>query len=348
MIDDSTLLLSQKQVKALLDMPSVIDIVEKVFRWHDEAKVIFPPKLTLDLGESQPWPPYHGFVNAMPAYIGELDVAGIKWVGGFQGNPANGLPYISALILLMNPRNGLFTAVIEGAYITALRTGAASAIFAKYLARNDSTMLAVLGAGVQGRMQLRAMSIIFNFEEVRVTDIDRRRAEEYAREMTEELGLNVRVANSCEAAIAGADIVCTVTSSTEPLVKKAWLKEGSLVIGCGSHQELESEVILTANKIVVDNWAQASHRGALAAVVGERRLSESQIYGEIGSIVTGRKSGRASASEHIVAVPVGLGSADVACAHEALRRALARGVGDRFQFVKTMTNPDELRDHCRQ
>jgi ornithine cyclodeaminase/alanine dehydrogenase len=251
------------------------------------------------------------------------------------------MPYISGLILLINPRNGVFTAVLEGAYITALRTGAAGAIFAKYLARRDSTTLAIVGAGVQARMQLRAMSLVFGFEEIRVVDIITSRAEVYAREMREELRLNVRAARSCEACITGADIVCTVTSATEPLVKKSWLKKGSLVIGGGSYQELESEVILTADKIIVDNWEQASHRGALAAVCEDGRLDRSQIYADIGSIVSGRRAGRESAEEDIVAVPVGLGSTDIACAREILRRASDYGVGQRFQFVELAASLQE-------
>ena len=122
-MNSSTLLITQEQVKSLLDMPTVLKIVEQVYRSHGEGKVIMPTKITLDLGEGRPWPPYKGFMNAMPAYLGNVDIAGIKWAGGFQDNYRIGLPYISAMILLINPKNGAFIAAMDGAYITAIPFG---------------------------------------------------------------------------------------------------------------------------------------------------------------------------------------------------------------------------------
>lgn len=154
--------------------------------------------------------------------------------------------------------------------------------------------------------------------------------------------MNIRAAGSPEEAVRGADIVCTVTAACEPLVRKEWLKRGSLVIGAGSYQELESDVILKADKIVVDNWAQASHRGALAGLVGAGKLSHEKVYTDIFEIVVGRKPGRENDDEHIVAVPVGLGSLDIACAYEAYQRALKQGIGTFFRFVEmdnTKTRP---------
>jgi len=332
-MEDSTLLINQSQIESLLDLPSVLKITEQIYRSHGEGKVVLPPKLTLDLGESAPWPPYKAFLNAMPAYLGDADVAGIKWVGGFQGNPAKGLPYITGMILLVNPKNGMFIAVLDGAYITSLRTGAQSAVFAKFLARKDSTVLTIIGAGTQGRMHLRALSQVFNFTEVRVTDINKAHLEDFCRTMAAEVRVNIRAAGSPEEAVRGADIVCTVTAACEPLVRKEWLKRGSLVIGAGSYQELDGDVILGANKIIVDNWAQASHRGALAGLVGAGKLSPENIYSDIFEIVVGRKAGRENEDENIIAVPVGLGSLDIACAYEAYQRALKQGIGTPFRFV---------------
>jgi len=260
----STLLITQEQVKSLLDMPTVLKIVEQVYRSHGEGKVIMPTKITLDLGEGRPWPPYKGFMNAMPAYLGDLDIAGIKWAGGFQDNYKIGLPYISAMILLINPKNGAFIAAMDGAYITAIRTGAASATCAKVLARKNASALGIIGAGIQGRMHLRAFHQVFKLKEVRVMDIKEGASEKYREEMTAELGLNILPKRSYQEVVEGADIVCTVTIGDEPMVKKKWLKKGSLVISAGSYQELDPEVVLSADKIVVDHWGQASHRGELA------------------------------------------------------------------------------------
>jgi len=329
----STLLINQEQVKSLLDMPTGLKIVERVYRSHGEGKVIMPTKITLDLGEGRPWPPYKGFMNAMPAYLGDVDVAGIKWAGGFQDNYKIGVPYLSGMILLINPQNGAFIAVMDGIYITAVRTGAASAVCAKVLARRDASVLGIIGAGVQGRMHLRAFQQVFQLKEVRIFDINEKAVEAYREEMTAELGLNILPKKSYQDVVDGADIVCTVTIGDEPMVRQKWLKKGSLVISAGSYQELEPEVVLSADKIVVDHWGQASHRGELAKLVETGKLGEKDIHAEIGEILVGKKKGRERDDETILAVPIGLGSLDIGCAFEVYRKAKEKGVGTPFSFV---------------
>jgi len=332
-MNQMTLLITQEQVKSLLDMPTVLKIVEQVYRSHGEGKVIMPTKITLDLGEGRPWPPYKGFMNAMPAYLGNVDIAGIKWAGGFQDNYRIGLPYISAMILLINPKNGAFIAAMDGAYITAIRTGAASAICAKVLARKNASVLGIIGAGIQGRMHLRAFQQVFKLKEVRVTDIKEGASEKYREEMTAELGLHILPKRSYQEVVEGADIVCTVTIGDEPMVKKKWLTKGSLVISAGSYQELDPEVVLTADKIVVDHWGQASHRGELAKLVDAGKIGEKNIHAEIGEILSGKKKGREGDDENILAIPIGLGSVDIGCAAEVYRKAMKKGMGTPFSFV---------------
>jgi alanine dehydrogenase len=328
-----TLLITQEQVKSLLDMPSTIRIVEEVYRSHGRNKVLMPPKITLDLGEGRPWPPYKGYMNAMPAYLGDADIAGIKWAGGFQENWKTGLPFITALILLINPKNGVFVAAMDGAHITALRTGAASAVCAKYLARKDSSVLGIIGAGVQGRTHLRALLHLFKLKDVRVIDVKEGVAEAYAREMKVETGLKILPKKSYREVVDGADIICTVTTGDEPMVRKEWLKKGSLVISAGSYQELDPKVVLSSNKIVVDSWDQTSHRGELARLVEAGKLGEKNIHAEIGEILAGKKKGREREDEDILAIPIGLGSLDIGCAFEVYRRALERKVGTPFSFI---------------
>lgn len=329
----STLLITQEQVKSLLDMATALKIVEQVYRSHGEGKVIMPTKITLDLGEGRPWPPYKGFMNAMPAYLGDVDIAGIKWAGGFQDNYKIGLPYISAMILLINPKNGAFIAAMDGAYITAIRTGAASAICAKVLARKNASVLGIIGAGIQGRMHLRAFHQVFRLKEIRVMDIKEGAAEKYREEMAAELGLNILPKKSYQEVAEGADMVCTVTVGDEPMVKKEWLKKGSLVISAGSYQELDPEVVLSADKIVVDHWGQASHRGELAKLVEAGKIREKNIHAEIGEILSGKKKGRERDDENILAVPIGLGSLDIGCAVEVYRKATENGIGIPFSFI---------------
>lgn len=333
-MNQSTLLITEEHVKSLLDMPTVLKIVEEVYRSHGQGKVVMPAKITLDLGESNPWPPYNGFMNAMPAYLGHVDIAGIKWAGGFKDNHKIGLPFVTGLILLINPKNGIFIAAMDGVYITAIRTGAASAVCAKVLARKDSSVLGIIGAGLQGRMHLWAMQHIFNLKEVRVIDIIEGAAEKYTEEMTKEFGLNIVPKKSYQEVVEGADIVCTVTVGEEPMVRKEWLKKGGLVISVGSYRELEPEVVVSADKIVVDSWAQTSHRGELAKLYEAGKIGEENIYAEIGEILAGKKNGRENEDENILAVPIGLGSLDIGCACEVYRRALEKRVGTPFSFVK--------------
>jgi ornithine cyclodeaminase/alanine dehydrogenase len=332
-MSQTTLLITQEQVKSLLDMPTVLRIVEQVYRSHGEGKVVMPTKITLDLGEGRPWPPYKGFMNAMPAYLGDADIAGIKWAGGFQDNYKIGLPYISAMILLIHPKTGTFLAAMDGAYITAVRTGAASAICAKVLARKDASELGIIGAGVQGRMHLRAFQQVFKLKEVRVFDIKEGAAEKYREEMMAELGLNIVPKRSYQEVVKGADIICTVTIGDEPMVKKEWLKKGSLVISAGSYQELDPDVVLSADKIVVDHWGQASHRGELAKLVEAGKIGEKNIHAEIGDILAGKKKGRERNDENILAVPIGIGSLDIACAFEVYQKALEKRIGTPFPFI---------------
>ena len=329
----ATLLITQEQVKSLLDMPSAIRIVEEVYRSHGRTKVLMPPKITLDLGEGRPWPPYKGYMNAMPAYLGDADVAGIKWAGGFQENWKTGLPFITAMILLINPKNGVFIAIMDGAHITGLRTGAASAVCAKVLARKDSSVLGIIGAGLQGRMHLRALNHLFKLKEVRVTDIQEGAAENYSREMKAETGLNVLPKKSYQEVVEGADIVCTLTTADEPMVRKEWLKKGSLVISAGSYQELDPKVVLSADKIVVDSWAQTSHRGELARLVQAGKLGEKNIHAEIGEILAGNKKGREREDENILAIPIGLGSLDIGCAFDVYQKAVEKKIGTPFSFI---------------
>lgn len=332
-MNPSTLLINQEQVQSRLDMATVLDIVERVYRCHGEGKVIMPPKATLDLGEHGSWPFYGASIHAMPAYLGDIDIAGIKWAGGWQNNHKIGLPSVSAVILLINPKDGAFVAVMDGAYITAIRTGAASGVCAKYLARKDSSVVGMIGAGVQGRMHLRAFQQVFKLREVRVIDIKEDVLERYAREMRAETGLDIVAKKSLKEVVEGADLVCTVTLADEPLVRKKWLKKGALVISAGSYQELDPEIVLSADKIVVDSRVQTRQRGELAKLVEAGKLRERNIHAEIGEILAGKKKGRERDDEDILAVPIGLGSLDIACAYEVYRKALEMKMGTPFSFI---------------
>jgi alanine dehydrogenase len=326
-----TLLLSQDDVKSILDMPTVLKIAEKVYRAHGEGTVLLPPKLTLDLAAAVP--PRAGFLMAMPACLADPPVAGLKWVAGFRENPKRGLPPITALIVLVDPENGAPLSVMDGTYITAIRTGAASAVFARALARKNASILGIIGAGTQGRMHLRAMARVFSLKEVRVIDVQEEVAERFRSDLSAELGIGITVAGSRREAVDGADVVCTVTAADEPLVKHEWVKKGTLVVSVGSGRELDPELVLSADRIVVDDRVQTRERGELAGLFASGRLTDRGVHAEIGEVLAGRKRGREDEEEIIVAVHLGLGSLDLGCAWEALRKARERGLGTPFRFL---------------
>ena len=327
-----TVLLSQQDIQSVLTMKDVVEIVEKTFKGMGEGTVVNPTKVGLDLGEIAPWPPYKGFMNAMPAYIGWLDIAGIKWAGGFLDNHKIGLPYIRSMILLIDPRTGHFRAAMDGALITNLRTGAQSAVALKYIHTGPSIHLGLYGAGAQGRTQTRAVAEVFAIETLKVYDIQREAAERFADEIRPVVKGKIVIARSPEEA-ADSDAVICVTQSKDKFVKEAWWKPGTALFPMGSYQECEDACILKADKIIVDHVGQCLHRGALKELNEAGKISERNIAATIGEVVAGKKPGRTSPTERLLCIPIGTGAMDIAVATVALQRAGEKGLGGTFAFV---------------
>lgn len=325
-MDTSTRLLSREDIKKCLEMPACLEIVENVLKEQGENKVIMPPKLFLEMSQVSGW------VNAMPAYLLSKKAAGLKWAGGWAGNRKKGLPYIMAEIFLIDAETGLLNGVLEGGYITDLRTGAATGIAAKYLANKESKTIAIIGTGNQGKMQLRALHHVFDLNEVRVVDIFSEVADKFIREMSKELGISVIKARDAQEAVFGADIIVTATTANEILIKRDWVSKGAFIASVGSNPEIDTKIILNADKIVVDNWAQNKHRGELVPLIRDGLLTRENVYGEMGEIVAGLKVGRERSDEIIVACLIGLGCLDVGCANYAYTEAQKKGMGVMFDF----------------
>lgn len=326
-----TVLLSESDIEQVMTEKDVVEIVDKTFKGLGEGKVINPPKIGLDLGATAQWPPYGGFMNAMPAYIGWLDSAGIKWAGGFLDNAKLGLPYLSSIILLIDPQNGQFRAVMEGALITAMRTGAQTAVALKYLHNKKSIRIGLYGAGMQGHYQTMAISELFNIDELRVYDIKREVSEKFAKDMKDRITGDIVIVNYPEE-VAVSDAVICITWSKDKFVKNSWIKPGTVLFPMGSYQECEDAFILSADKIIVDHIAQCLHRGALKELAEKGKITEKDIYATIGEIAAGKKKGRTSDSERILCIPIGTGAMDVAVATVAYQRALEQGLGGKFAF----------------
>jgi ornithine cyclodeaminase/alanine dehydrogenase len=327
-----TILLSKSDIEKVMTMKDVVEIVDKTYIGFGEGKVINPTKVGLDLGETAAWPPYKGFMNAMPAYVGWLDSAGIKWAGGFLDNAKVGLPYISGMILLINPKNGQFKAVMDGGEITNMRTGAQAAVALKYLHKKKLIKIGLYGAGMQGHYQTMAISQLFDIEELKVYDIKREASAKFADDMKDRVTGNIIIVDSPEEAADGNAVIC-VTQSKDKFVKNSWVKTGTILFAMGSYQECDDDFILTANKIIVDHIGQCLHRGALKELNEKGKISEKDIYATIGELAAGKKKGRTSDKERLLCIPIGTGAMDVAVATVVYKRALEKGLGEKFSFI---------------
>lgn len=330
---NGTLLLSQEQVNQLVTMKDVVEIVDKTFIGFGEGTTINPTKVNLDLGETAPYPPYEGFMNAMPAYIGWQDIAGIKWAGGFLGKRREmGLPYVTAMILLIDPTIGTFKAAMDGALITNLRTGAQAAVATTYYHKEREITIGLYGAGMQGHMQTLAFAERFDIKELRVYDIYPEAAKKFKEDMKGVVKGEIIVCTDPKDAAVGDVVVC-FTQSKDKFVKNEWIKPGQIVFPMGSYTECEDELLLSADKIICDHIGQCLHRGALHDVVEQGKLDESGIYGTIGEIAAGKKPAGDWKNERIVCIPIGTGAMDIAVAGTVYQRALEKGIGGSYEFV---------------
>jgi len=322
-----TLLLGKRQVEELLDMDEVLEAVENAFRLKAQGKAIMPPKIYLEL------PEFNGDFRAMPAYID--GAAGMKWVSVYPDNQRYHLPAVMATIILCDPHTSYPLAIMDGTYITSMRTGAAGGIAVKYLARKDSTVIGMVGAGEQAETQLLAISrVLPKIKEVKAFSRREETRQRFAEKMAAKLELNVHPVDSVEAA-AEADIVVTTTYATGPVVKKHQIKPGTHINAIGADaqgkQELEAE-LLQAAKIVIDDFEQACHSGEINVPLSQGQLKVEDIYGTLGEVAAGMKKGRENDEEITIFDSTGLAIQDIVCAKLVYQKAKERGAAT-FSFL---------------
>jgi len=321
------LLLSEQEATELLSIEEVMATVENVFREKALGYAQMPPKVYLNFAK------YNGDVRAMPAYLERLDVASVKIVNSHPDNPRKfGLPTVSAMVALLDPRNGALLSIMGGNNITAMRTAAAGGIAAKYLANKDSETASFIGAGVQARAQLLALLSVFpNLKEIRVCDISPKAAEVFASEVKSKAAQCrvVVVGNEAEA-VHKADIVVTTTPSKKPLVFDAWVSEGTHLNCIGADAPLKEEIdpaILKRAKIVVDDWEQAAHSGEINVPLLQGVLSKKDVWAELGEVVAGIKPARTSQNEITVFDSTGLAIQDAATVELVYKKAMSQNAG---------------------
>ena len=327
-----TLLLPEKDVIQFLSMKKVIELVELAFREKGLNRVQMPAKPYIFYTK------YNGDLRVMTSYLEKLDISAVKLVNVHPDNQANyKLPTVMATITLVNPRNGAPLAIMGGTIITNMRTGAAGGLATKYLARKDSKIIGMVGAGAQARSQLMALKeVLAKIEEVKVSDKVKASRENYVKEMTDKLGLNIRAVNSDREAVEGADIVVTVTPARGPIVKSEWIGSGVHINAIGADAPCKEELdpkLLKRAKIVVDDWEQASHGGEINVPFAKGIITKEDVWADLGQVVTGLKEGRTSPEELTIFDSTGLAIQDAVTADFVYRQALAKGVGENIEIL---------------
>ncbi len=318
----SVLYLNREDVATIgLSMPVIIDAVENMFREKGEGRVEMPPKPGI---HTQP----DAFIHAMPAYIPSLGAAGVKWISGYPGNQAKGLPYITGLLILNDPETGVPTAIMDATWLTAQRTGAATAVAARYLARPDSSTAGIIACGVQGRSNLQALACIFSLSKVWAYDRRRDVATTFATEMAASLQLQIEVVDEPRAAVVNADLIVTsgpILKAPTPVIDVDWLAPGAFASPVDFDSYWTGAALHQADKLATDDIAQLDHYRE-AGYFGDTP----EPYADLGQIVAGHRPGRESRHERIISINLGLALEDMATAMPIYQRALELGIGTRL------------------
>lgn len=320
MSERNILYLSRAHVEqAGVSMAEIIDALEFMFREKAAGRVEMPPKPGIH-------PRPDSFLHAMPAYVERQDAAGIKWVSAYPGNPAHGLPYISGLIVLNDPDTGLPLAVMDATWITAMRTGAASALAGKFLARPDAASVGIVACGVQGRSHLEAFCTLFPVESVRAFDIDEAVMHAYAEEMGDRLGVEVRPVATVADAVRGMDIVVTsgpILLDPDPAIPPGWLAPGAFASPVDFDSYWQGAAFREADLLTTDDTAQFAYYQSKGGYFRDMPMPDA----ELGDVIAGKAAGRRAESDRIIAVHLGLALEDMSTAKLVYERARAAGIG---------------------
>jgi len=308
-----TLLLDRKAVKALLKMSDVIKAVEEAFRMCGEGKGKMPAKVYLSLER--------GDFRAMPAAL--PGCAGLKWVNVHPQNPSRGLPSVMAVLIYNDPETGYPLAIMDATEITAYRTGAAAAIASKYLARRSPHTLGVIGAGYQAYTQILAHAELFNPISISAFDISRAAVDRLGQSLPH---FSIRSCSIQEA--VASDIVCTLTPSRSPVVKREWVRPGTHINAVGADapgkEELDPSILKDAI-VVIDDLTQASHSGEINVPIEKGLYSTSEVHGTLAEVIAGKKKGRTDSKAITVFDSTGIAVEDLAVAKLLFEKAQQAG-----------------------
>ena len=324
--------ISRNDLESILKMEEVIEAVEGAFADYARGRWVIPSRTHFNLPE--------GVILSMPSFLspgeGAGGILGAKLVSVFPGNPEKGFPLIYGLYLLYDPTTGSPLALIDGVYLTGVRTGAASAVATKYLSRSDSKALGIIGTGVQAGFQLKAILTVRAIEVCYFFDKIEDRARKFAEDYSDKLGVKLEVLSSPDEVVGKSDVVVTATTSPIPVVSGSSLREGTHlnVIGAFTPEtrEVDSEAVKKACLFVDSYEGALSEAGDLLIPMGEGVISREDIRGELSEVVTGIKPGRTTRDEITLFKSVGFAIEDAAVGRLAYEKALERGIGTQIEL----------------
>jgi len=320
MITRDILYLTEDEVAQSITAGNAVRLAEKGIK-ADGAGLVAGDKFYMNVGDK-------GFMKPFSGYMAGEEYAFIKSFSFFEGNRAMGLPVTDSLVMLFAADTGLPACIMEADWITSMKTGASTAVTAKYLSSSDSTVMTIFGAGGLGRTHLSCFNEVFNLDEVRVVDLIPEAAERFADEMGGETGLSIVIPPSPEAAVRDADLVVTVTTGSAVNVELPWLKPGAFVARMGSYQEVALNLLLEADKLVVDRWTYVSYRvPEMVELIKAGGLSREDIHAEWPDIIAGREVGRESQEEIILYIALGIWGEYAAILPAVYKRAKELGLG---------------------
>lgn len=309
-------------------MLGTLNAVETSFRLHSSGQTILPHKPVLRWGDEAS-EEMTGRIIAMPAYLGgDLQISGIKWIPSKPDNPTKrGLPRANAIIILNDPESLMPVAIMDGTLVSAMRTGAASGVAAKYLALPDSEVLGMVGAGVQMRTQIMAMKeVLPGLKYGRIYNRSRDKANRFAEEMSRELGFEIVPVESAEVACKDADIFITATTSSFPYVRVEWYKPGALHCEI-SYWDTYVETLAKLDHIYCDDYNQVAYHGGVAYRAVRDGLIHREQVNDLGDMIVGKVLGRTRTKDRIIFNPIGMGTHDISEAYRVYKNACEKGVG---------------------
>ena len=317
-----TIIVNQKQLKKCVSISlESLNIIEKAFSQLSKGKTIMPPIMRLDINEN------NGEVDVKTAYIKGFDTFAIKISPGFFNNPKIGLPTTSGMMILLDSKTGVLKAILlDKGYLTDVRTAVAGAIASKYLAKKSISNVGIVGAGAQAKLQLEALSLVKKPKEIRLWARNENSAKAYIAEINKKYNFKTFICKTVQEVTENSEIVISTTPSKEPLIKAEWLHPGLQITAMGSDaehkNEIDPQIIATADLYVCDRQSQTSILGELHHAIKKGIVDKNKEYTEVGEIINGTKKGRKSDQEIIICDLTGTGVQDTAIARFAFEKAV--------------------------